>query len=68
MAVVIASPEQQLADAVRLCRQYRHQDGCQCYAYRNQAGEAFCSSYESSWATIVDKLIDRISKQPKENT
>lgn len=70
MAVVIASTQEQLADAVRLVRQYRHQEGCQCYAYRNQQGEGFCTSYESSWTTIVDKLIDRITQpaSPRENT
>lgn len=60
MAVIVASVEQQLADALRLCRQYRHHAGCRCNTYRNQQGEGFCSSYESSWNTIVDKLIDRV--------
>ncbi|MEX7470169.1 hypothetical protein AB4Z39_10700 [Mycobacterium adipatum] len=59
MTVSIGTLQEQLADAVQLCRRYRHQDGCQCYAYRNKAGEAFCTANESSWSGVVDRLIDK---------
>lgn len=67
MTVTMGSPEQQLADAVRICREQRHHADCRCGLYRNQAGGAFCNAFESSWTRIVDDLIDRVTQQPKGN-
>lgn len=67
MTVSISSPEQQLADAVRICREQRHHPDCRCGLYRNQDRAPFCTAFESSWARIVDDLIDRVTQQPKGN-
>ena len=68
MTVTIGSPQQQLADAVRICREQRHHADCRCGLFCNQERAPFCTAFESPWARIVDDLIDKVTKQPMENT
>lgn len=50
----------QIAEALAQVRRCRHQDGCTCFAYRN-GGAPFCTPQESSWCSILDRLLDKVS-------
>lgn len=60
MAVTIANPREQLADAVRYAREQRHHPDCRCHSWRDQNGEPFCNPQESTWNRAVDRCLDRV--------
>lgn len=60
MAVVITSLEEQLADAVRICRSYRHHSDCRCNTWRDREREGFCTAQEATWNRVVSNALDRV--------
>ncbi len=50
---------QQLTAAVEQVRRHRHHQDCMCFQFRNGDREAFCTGEESTWSSILDRLIER---------
>jgi hypothetical protein len=59
MPTTLDSSRRQIADAVAMCRKYRHQPECRCFQHKAANGEYFCTSSEALWSRAVDLLIDR---------
>lgn len=60
MSVTITDPREQLADALRYCRENRHHPDCRCHSWRDQQGQAFCTPAESTWNKAVNRCLDRV--------
>lgn len=55
MAVTeIVSVTKQIASVLDQVQRYRHHPDCFCCSY-----QTYCTSNEATWASILDRLIDR---------
>lgn len=60
MAVTIADPQEQLADALRFSRQQKHHPNCRCNTWRDTDGSGYCTPMHATWNKAVNRCLDRV--------
>lgn len=60
MAVTIANPREQLADALTFLRKQRHHPDCRCNTWRDPDGAGYCNPQEATWTRAISKCLDRV--------